>query len=437
MNLNDYRMNAYKSAGAKPKSEPVKPAVSTKTAGSTKQAVSSKSLTSAKTTVSTNTSPTKNSDSIRQTSTAKPGIIKTGSKYYDADPQVKTAAEALTHGGLLKVPAPEKGKEDVYRRVAKFLILIGVDQAALVLKHLTQEETEKIIPEITATRSIDPDEANEILEEFNSLVERVREGGGSHTAQLILEKAFGKQRAQDLMNHLNVEEEQKPFVYLADKQPEQILALLKDEANSVRALVFSYLPPQKAADVINRLNDSDKKEVILNLAKSKKVLPEVIKSVDKTIHEKSLAQVEVKTNTIDGKSILAEILKKMDFKSEQDILSTIKDDNPELGEELQEKLFTVEDVLNSDDRFIQNYLRELTDVEIAYLIGDKDNNFRSKIFHNMSIGRADAVLEEEAVHKPMLKKDCNEITQRFFAHLRHAWEDGELMIKGRDDDEYV
>lgn len=437
MNLNDYRMNAYKSAGAKPKSEPVKPAVSTKTAGSTKQAVSSKSLTSAKTTVSTNTSPTKNSDSIRQTSTAKPGIIKTGSKYYDADPQVKTAAEALTHGGLLKVPAPEKGKEDVYRRVAKFLILIGVDQAALVLKHLTQEETEKIIPEITATRSIDPDEANEILEEFNSLVERVREGGGSHTAQLILEKAFGKQRAQDLMNHLNVEEEQKPFVYLADKQPEQILALLKDEANSVRALVFSYLPPQKAADVINRLNDSDKKEVILNLAKSKKVLPEVIKSVDKTIHEKSLAQVEVKTNAIDGKSILAEILKKMDFKSEQDILSTIKDDNPELGEELQEKLFTVEDVLNSDDRFIQNYLRELTDVEIAYLIGDKDNNFRSKIFHNMSIGRADAVLEEEAVHKPMLKKDCNEITQRFFAHLRHAWEDGELMIKGRDDDEYV
>ena len=94
-------------------------------------------------------------------------------------------------------------------------------------------------------------------------------------------------------------------------------------------------------------------------------------------------------------------------------------------------------MLNSDDRYIQNYLRELTDVDIAYLIGDKDNKFRTKIFHNMSIGRADAVLEEEAVHKPMLKKDCNEITQEFFSHLRHAWEDGELIIKGRDDDEYV
>lgn len=416
MNLNDYRMNAYKSASG------------------------NKTVETNKTEVpKSNAKPALSLEPEKKSSKAslKPDMIKTRSNNYEVDPQVKTATEALTQGGLLKVPAPEKGKEDVYRRVAKFLILIGVDQAALVLKHLTQEETEKIIPEITATRSIEPDEASEILEEFNALVEKVREGGGTHTAQLILEKAFGKQRAKDLMDHLNVEEEQKPFVYLAEKQPEQILSLLKDESNPVRALVFSYLPPQKAADVINKLNTSDKKEVILNLAKSKKVSPEVIKSVDKTIHEKSLAQVEVKTNAIDGKSVLAEILKKMDFKTEQDIIETIKDDNPELGEQLQEKLFTVEDVLNSDDRYIQNYLRELTDVDIAYLIGDKDNKFRTKIFHNMSIGRADAVLEEEAVHKPMLKKDCNEITQEFFSHLRHAWEDGELIIKGRDDDEYV
>lgn len=446
MNLNDYRMNAYKAAGAQKKTESKN---DTKTSVSSKPSVNSKNPVSSKPAVSSQSGEVKksvSSGSVKNSSSkksysssefSKPQAIKTGSTYYDVDPQVKTATEALTHGGLLKVPAAEKGKEDVYRRVAKFLILIGVDQAALVLKHLTQEETEKIIPEITAIRSIDPDEASEILEEFNDLVEKVREGGGSHTAQLILEKAFGKQRAQDLMGHLNVKEEKKPFEYLADKQPEQILALLKDESNPVRALVFSYLPPQKAADVINKLDPSDKKEVIVNLAKSKKVLPEVIKSVDKTIHEKSLAQVEVKTNAIDGKSVLAEILKKMDFKAEQDILSTLKDDDPELGEELQEKLFTVEDVINSDDRYIQNYLREFTDVELAYLIADKDNNFRTKIFHNMSIGRAEAVLEEEEVHKPMLKKDCNEITQKFFAHLRHAWEDGELMIKGRDEEQYV
>jgi len=418
MDLNNYRLNAYQNASGKKK-----------TASDAK-----------------NLSVEKKSQGIRKTvqfaevqpkNTEIKTVKNKASNNFVSDPQVQAATDALTHGGLLKVPAPEKGKEDVYRRVAKFLILIGVDQAALVLKNLTQEETEKIIPEITAIRKIDPDEATEILEEFNSLIERVKEGGGTHTAQLILEKAFGRDRAQDLMDRLNYEEEQKPFVYLADKQPEQILQLLKDEANNTRAVVFSYLPPQKAADVINKLDDKDKKEVILNLAQSKKVSPDILKRLDKVIHEKSLAQVEIKTTSIDGQSILAEILKKMDFKSEQEILSSIKDDDPLLGDALQEKLFTIDDVINSDDKYLQGYIRELNDTELAYLIADKNDAFRSKIFHNMSVIRADAVMEEEEIRKPMLKKDCNEITQKFYSHLRHAWESGELIIKGRDEEEYV
>lgn len=424
MNLDDYRIKAYKAASSTQKKGKNKtselPEDSIKI---NKTAQKSGSLKSAQ--------------SASQNSTRASLSTKKSAKEYVPDPSVKQAADVLTQGGLLKVPAPENGKEDVYRRVAKFLILIGVDQAALVLKHLTQEETEKIIPEITAVRKIEPQEALEILEEFNSIKERVKEGGGTHTAQLILEKAFGKQRAQDLMSHLNIEEEKKPFEYLVDKSSEQILLLLKGETNTVKALVFSYLPPQKAADVINKLGDNDKKEVIIHLAKQKNVSPEVIERVDKVIHEKSLAQIDVKTNSIDGKSVLAEILKKMDFKAEQDILSNIKDEDPLLGDQLQEKLFTFDDVINSDDKFIQNYLRELTDLEIAYLVADKKDDFRVKIFSNMSQAREAAILDEEQIHKPMLKKDCNEITQKFCNHLRRAWERGELYISGRDDEEYV
>ncbi len=415
MNLNDYRLNAYKTAAKK-------------------SDTSNEDATLSKTSKTSKVASTKQIEKIKEAIDLK--TVKK-SDNFEPDPQLKIATEALTQGGLLKIPEAEKGKENVYRRVAKFLILIGVDSAAEVLKHLSQEETEKIIPEITAVRKIEPEEATSILEEFNSVLERVKEGGGTHTAQLILEKAFGKQRSQDLMNRLNIQEEEKPFSYLAEKQPEQILQLLKDEANNTRAVVFSYLPPKKAADCINKLSDKDKKEVILNLAQTKKVMPDIIKRLDKVIHEKSLAQIDVKTNSIDGKSVLAEILKKMDFKAEQDILATLKNDDPALGDELQEKLFTVDDVLNSDDKFIQNYLRELTDTEIAYLVADKDSAFRDKIFNNMSSGRSLSVSQEEEIRKPMLKKDCNEITQKFYSHLRHAWERGELRIKGRDEDEYI
>lgn len=404
MNSNDYRINAYKKASG------------IKTTQNADEDIQ----------------PKKISKPQKENGFAK--TVKKG-KSYEGDPAVKAATDALLKGGLIKVPEHEK--EDVYRRVAKFLILIGVDQAALVLKHLSQEETEKIIPEITAIRTIDNDEALAILEEFNSIIEKVKEGGGTHTAELILEKAFGKERAQNLMDRLNIHEEVKPFEYLSEKEPEQILELLKEESNNVRALVLSYVQPKKAADVINRLSPKDKKEVIINLAQTKKVMPEVLKRVDKAMHEKALAQINVKTDSIDGKSVLAEILKKMDFSYEQEIISNISDNDPVLGEELSSRLFTMEDMLNSDDRFLQNYLRELNDTEIAYLIGDKPVAFRDKIFSNISAGRCQTVLEEEMARKPMLKKDCNEITQKFYSHLRHAWESGSLMIKGRDDEVYV
>ena len=57
------------------------------------------------------------------------------------------AAEVLKGQGLLKVPVQEpaeEGKESVYRRVAKFFLLIGEDEAAKILPHLSDDQIEKI-----------------------------------------------------------------------------------------------------------------------------------------------------------------------------------------------------------------------------------------------------------------------------------------------------
>ena len=48
----------------------------------------------------------------------------------------------LKTGGLLKVPVEQTpdGKDSVYRRVAKFLLLIGEDEAAKILPHLSETQ---------------------------------------------------------------------------------------------------------------------------------------------------------------------------------------------------------------------------------------------------------------------------------------------------------
>ena len=157
------------------------------------------------------------------------------------------AAEVLKEQGLLKVPvqeAEEEGKESVYRRVAKFFLLIGEDEAAKILPHLTDKQIEKIIPELASIRSVSKEEATAILEEFQSLLDEAKKSGGVETAREMLTKAYGKERAEQMLQKSMIEPTPRPFEYLAGEETEKIQLLLKDENVGVKSLVLSYLPPK-------------------------------------------------------------------------------------------------------------------------------------------------------------------------------------------------
>ncbi|MGI5172516.1 flagellar motor switch protein FliG [Treponema sp. OMZ 840] len=327
--------------------------------------------------------------------------------------------------------------DSVYRRVAKFLLLIGVNEAAKVLPHLTPEQTEKIIPEIASIRSVDTDEASVIFAEFRSLLERSRQAGGVQTARSILEKAFGEQRAQAMLSKAVPFPDGTPFDYLQEISAERLTLLLKDEAAPVQTLVLSRLKSALAAAFIKDCDKERQKEIISRMAKLPAVSTDVVRRVDRAMREK-LQNISGETGSaIDGRSTLAAILKKMDPASEKSVLSILGESDPELSEDLRNRLFTIDDIVNADDRFIQELLRSMSDEHIAVLIAGKEEKFRTKILQNMSKGRGDTVLEEEQLKIPVRKKDSDEVTHTFFSALRRAWEEGRLVIKGRDDDVYV
>ena len=345
----------------------------------------------------------------------------------------------LKTGGLLKVPVEQTpdGKDSVYRRVAKFLLLIGEDEAAKILPHLSETQIEKIIPEIASIRTVSKEEAAVIMEEFNGLLNKAREEGGVETAREMLEKAYGKKRADELLKKAMPLEGKIPFTYLRDADNERVYLLIKDENPGVQSMVLSHLEPKKAAKIINLMTPDEKKEVVMRLAKMEPVSPDVLRRVDQAMHEKSLNQTVEKAENIDGRNALAQILKKMDAGAENDILTYLSEDDPDLGQDLRSRLFTLDDVVKSDDRFVQEKLREMTEIDIAYLIAGKPDDFREKILSNISAGRRAEVRAQEDILKPMRRSDCERITSEFFSKLRRAFEEGHLIIKDRNDDVFV
>src|SRR6056297_549755 len=56
-----------------------------------------------------------------------------------------------------------------HKKAAKLLLLLGKEQAAIVLKHLSQDEIEKVTGEIAKIKRIEKAEAEKILEEFGDI----------------------------------------------------------------------------------------------------------------------------------------------------------------------------------------------------------------------------------------------------------------------------
>ena len=160
-----------------------------------------------------------------------------------------------------------------------------------------------------------------------------------------------------------------------------------------------------------------------------------MKEIDHSLHEKLLTQNTENSQALDGRGVLAQILKRMTPSAEHGILDVLTAQDPELGADLRKRLFTEEDVIGSDDRFIQNYLHDMETRDIAILIAKKSDAFREKILSNVSKNRRADVLEEESMLGTVTKSDSENLTSKFYAVLRRAWEKGDLRVAGRDEDE--
>ena len=339
------------------------------------------------------------------------------------DKTLDKSVDYLKENVLLKIPAPEKqspdGKDSIYRRIAKFLILIGDEQASKILPHLSETQIEKIIPEIATIRSIDDKEAASILEEFKSLADQQKYSGGMETAKDILERTYGTKKANEILQKSVPLEGRKPFEYLNESDNEKIYEIIKNENAGIKALILSHIHPDKAAGIISIMSDDEKKEVILRLAKMEKLQPDLVVQIDKAIYEKSLKFKTEQTVNINGMNALTQILRKMDSGTENTILKNLSSEDPELSENLRSRLFTIDDVIYAEDRIIQEELRNMSDSDVCYLLAGKPEVFRCKILDNISAGRRTDVFQQEAILKPMKKSDVERTTSQFLNNLRN------------------
>jgi flagellar motor switch protein FliG len=324
-------------------------------------------------------------------------------------------------------------------RASKFLMLLEKDDAARVMRHLSPEELEAVSKKIAETGRIDAEEANSILREFGLIREKGETYfGGPAVAKNMLVNAFGEEKGEKFFKKAVPYGGSKPFAFLNDYEFQQIIMILKKEPPGVLGIVLQYLEPRRASKILESLTPDVQRAVVKHIAGMEKIDSEVLLRMEEVIKQKILKQGKVITEEIDGKSVLADILKHVNAAAEEEILQSLETSDPGLTEEIREKLFGIETIASLHDKDLQEVLRDYDDAELAFLLKGKPEQFSGKILSNVSERRRELIENEISFLGGVKRSEVEKATKDFLRYLQTQVEEGRLrLFREGDGETYV
>jgi flagellar motor switch protein FliG len=318
-------------------------------------------------------------------------------------------------------------------------VTLGSEISAEIFKHLREDEIETLTFEIARLESIQPDQRDAILMEFQELMmaSDFISSGGIDYARELLEKALGSQKAIDIINRLTSSLQVRPFDFIRRTDPGHLLNFIQQEHPQTIALILAYLEPNKASIILQSLPHEIQSDVARRIATMDRTSPEVLREVERVLEKKLSTLSSEDYTAAGGVESIVEILNLVDRSSEKMIIEALEDEDPELAEEIKKRMFVFEDIVMLDDRAIQKVMREVDSQELAKALKSVDTEVQDKIFRNMSKRAAGMLKEDMEFMGPIRLKDVEEAQQKIVSIIRHLEDTGEIVVARSGEDELV
>jgi flagellar motor switch protein FliG len=137
---------------------------------------------------------------------------------------------------------------------------------------------------------------------------------------------------------------------------------------------------------------------------------------------------------IGGLNTLVEIINRSSRPTERFILEWLERSDPELAAQVRAQMFVFEDIVQIDDRSLQEVLREVDAADLAIALKGVGADVRDKVERNLSERAADSLAEEIDLLGAVRTSAVEEAQTRIVGVIRMLEESGGLTISRGDDD---
>lgn len=326
------------------------------------------------------------------------------------------------------------------QKAAILVVLLGKDYSPKIYKYLSENEIELLTLSITSLDRIDNDLSGEVLEEFYemALAQKYVTEGGMDYARDVLVAAMGQDRADGLLGRLTSALQVRPFDFIRRADPLQVCTFIQNEHPQTIALVLSYLDTGRSSMILGSLPQELQANVIKRIARMGVVSPDYIREAERVLENK-FSSVGITANvTVDGIDTIVEILNSLDRGTENFILDSIEQEDPELAEEIHNKLFVFEDLAKLPNQSVQAVLKEVDNDVLTIALMGANETLKQKIFGNISKRLAETVEDNMKFMGPVRVRDVEAAQQKIVNVARRLEDSGVIeLTRGGADDDYI
>ncbi len=318
------------------------------------------------------------------------------------------------------------------QKLAVFLVVIGAEAAAEVLRQFDDPEVEALCREMSSLALIPEPVQKQALEEFAGIVAQSAASaiGGAPYAQRALEIAKGDYKAAAIMNHVGpVGSAVDVIKDIGDMEGRQIFNLIKNEQPQTVALVLSYLDGAKSAEVFTLLSPEMREEVIERVGTIESTSLDMVGKIVRSLGKHFDAKARPAFHLSGGVRTVATLLNRLEKDMSKALLSKLDDRNAALGAAIRKKMFGFEDLNRLTPGDLQRVMREVDTTALATAMKSASETLREKIFAALSKRAAEGLRDEIGMLGSVRLKDVEAAQEGVIAAVRRLEEEGQISLE--------
>ncbi len=324
------------------------------------------------------------------------------------------------------------------QKAAILFLTMGEEYSTALFKELDEASIKKIGKYMSEITHIPSDVLSTVMDEFliNFKGDSDVVISGEDFLKQVVNKSLDKEKAREVFKVIGEKGSSVPFSDLAYIPVENLISIIQGEHPQTIALILSYLPYEKAAEVLKSLPEELKIDIALRIVQIGQVDVEIVNELDKVI-KNELSKIGGATRKCDGIETLANILNQVDGVTEESVLSHIENEDGDLADLVRQKMFVFEDLLQIENRHFRDILQNVDNQLLIKALKTTSDEMKNKVFTNLSERASEMLKEDMEVMGPVKLSEVEEAQQETIKIAKRLESEGRIVLAKGGEDVFV